>query len=72
MTDLAKLTAWRDRLEAARFQGAREVEDRNGQRTVFRSDAELERALAEVNQRIAALAGPAPVRTILLHTSKGT
>lgn len=69
MATFEQLTTWRDALEAARFRGLREVE-RDGHRIVYRSDAEMVAALADLNQRIAA-AGSQQVRTVLIHTSKG-
>ena len=70
MATLAQLTAWRDRLQEARFAGVRRVRDQNGEEVAYRSDAEMARALAALDSEIAAAAKPRP-STILFKTSKG-
>ena len=45
MADLSQLTAWRDALMAARYQGIRTVEY-DGKRVTYASDAEMAAALA--------------------------
>lgn len=70
MADLAKLIAWRDELERRRFSGVREVES-DGERVRSGSDAELAAAIAAVNQQIAELSAPKPVRTVVITSTKG-
>ncbi|MFC3119898.1 phage head-tail joining protein [Jhaorihella thermophila] len=52
MADLAQLTAWRDALMAARYQGVRTVEY-DGKRVTYASDGEMAAALADLNRQIA-------------------
>ena len=56
MATLEDLTAWRAALEAARFAGVRAVEYQ-GARTEYRSDAEMQAALADIDRRIAVAEG---------------
>ena len=51
MVSTEDLMAWRDALEEALYAGVREVEY-NGTRTVYRSQREMDAALARLNQRI--------------------
>lgn len=67
---LAQLQAWRDGLLEARLQGVREFRDQNGESVTYKSDAEMARALAAVDAKIAAYGGRRP-NTILFRTSKG-
>ena len=70
MASLADLIAWRDSLFEARLQGVREFRDQNGETVVYKSDAEMARALAAADAAIAA-AQAKPASTILFKTSKG-
>jgi len=67
---LQQLQAWRDSLFEARLQGVREFRDQNGETVVYKSDAEMARALAAADAAIAA-AQAKPVNTIYFRTSKG-
>jgi hypothetical protein len=64
----ADLIAWRDRLVEARMMGTRAVQDADGSRVEYRSDAEMARAIAAADTMIAA---GQPVTTIRFSTSKG-
>jgi len=70
MASLADLIRWRDSLFEARLQGVREFRDQNGETVVYRSDAEMARALAAADAAIAT-AKAKPGNTILFRTSKG-
>ncbi|MBA4337789.1 MAG: hypothetical protein C0421_02970 [Hyphomonas sp.] len=65
------LTDLRERLIAARLSGVLEFRDQNGERIVYRSDAEMARAIEAADREIARLSGTAQPRTIHFHTSKG-
>ena len=67
---LDDLYRYRKGLIDARYSGVRELRDQNGESIVYRSDSELARALAAINQEIAA-ATRRPANTILFRTSKG-
>ena len=56
MADLAQLSAWRDALMAARYQGIRTVEY-DGKRVTYTSDGEMAAALADLNRQIAGTTG---------------
>ena len=68
---VAQLQQWRDDLMQARLSGIRELEDQNGERVVYRSEAEMARAIEAANREIARLQGVG-ARTIKVSTSKGT
>ena len=70
MATLADLTAFRDSLRAARYQGAREVRDANGEMIAYKSDREMAAAMQALESEIAALSGTA-ANTIRFSTSKG-
>ncbi len=65
------LTDLRERLITARLSGVLEFRDQNGERIVYRSDAEMARAIEAADREIARLSGTAQPRTIYLKTSKG-
>jgi hypothetical protein len=65
---LNDLILWRDWLVAARMTGTRAVQDADGSRIEYRSDAEMARAIAAADAMIAA---GQPVTTIRFSTSKG-
>jgi len=52
------------------MRGVREVEDQNGERVAFKSDAEMARAMAAADAEIAALERPR-ISTVIFRTSKG-
>ncbi|HPE29814.1 MAG TPA: hypothetical protein PLV61_01400 [Parvularculaceae bacterium] len=70
MATLAQLETWRDDLLAARGKPAAEVEY-DGKRVKFRSDADLARAIADMERRIAAAQSGGRIRTVYATTSKG-
>lgn len=72
MADLATLITLRDKLVLARLSDVREIEDQNGERIVYRSDAEMARAIAAAEREIARLQGTARPGAIKLQTSKGS
>ena len=69
MADLVQLTAWRDALMAARYQGIRTVEY-DGKRVTYASDAEMAAALADLNRQMA-MTGPQRVSVVQIRSSKG-
>lgn len=69
MADLAQLTAWRNALMAARYQGVRTVEY-DGKRVTYATDAEMAAALADLNRQIAAT-GPQRISVVRIQSSKG-
>lgn len=68
---LSDLQTLRDALIRARLGGVREIQDANGERMSWKSDAEMARALADVEARIAAMQST-PTTTIRFKTTKGT
>jgi hypothetical protein len=64
------LEGFRDALLQARFNGIRTVEC-EGQSLTYRSDAELERALGDIERRLAKAQGTGPTRQVRVFTSKG-
>ena len=69
MADLAQLTAWRDALMAARYQGVRTVEY-DGKRVSYATDVEMAAALGHLNRQIAAT-GPQRISVVRIQSSKG-
>lgn len=69
--NVAKLIIERDALVSARMQGVLEYRDQNGERVVYKSDAEMARALAWAETQIARLSGDGQPHTIYFKTSKG-
>lgn len=67
---LSELEGMRDALLAARFRGVRTVRY-DGQEVEYRSDAEMARALGELERRIASVSTSAPVSQVRVRTSKG-
>lgn len=65
------LTSLRAELIAARLSGVLEFRDSNGERIVYRSDAEMARAIEAADREIARLSGTAQPRNIYFKTSKG-
>ena len=70
MASLAEMIAWRDALEAARYSGTRRVAYA-GRETEFKSDAEMKRALLDLNRKIEAASAPAGSPFVSFTTSKG-
>lgn len=70
MADLTQLRRHREQLEHIRYSGTRSVRDSNGQEIQYRSQGEIERAIAAIDSEIAALTRR---RHSLIHlqTSKG-
>lgn len=66
---LSDLQSLRDSLLKARLGGVREIQDQNGERLTWKSDAEMARALADVEARIAAMQSTATT-VIRFKTSK--
>ncbi|MGN7868005.1 phage head-tail joining protein [Paracoccus sp. 22332] len=70
MADLTKLRQHREALQDARFSGVRSVRDSNGEEITYRSQGEIERAIAAIDSEIAAL-GNRRASLIRFQTSKG-
>lgn len=70
MADLTRLRRYREDLQDARYSGTRAVQDSNGERIEFKSDAEMARALASIDSEIAALQRRRS-SIIYMQTSKG-
>lgn len=66
----AALTLWRDSLIESRLNGIREVVDQNGEKLVYKSDAEMANAIAYAEKRIAEFNQAMP-KTIKFICSKG-
>ncbi|MHA6644639.1 phage head-tail joining protein [Mesorhizobium sp. A623] len=71
MASLPTLVDYRERLYAARFSGTRSVQDSNGERIEYRSDAELARAIASINREIATAESELGCSRVRFQTSKG-
>lgn len=70
MATLPELQDRLARLELARGTGVRSVTFSDGRSVVYREDSELAAQIAEVRRQIAA-AADAPVRQILISSTKG-
>jgi hypothetical protein len=68
MAELAQLTAWRDALMAARYQGIRTVEY-DGKSVTYATDGEMAAALADLNRQIAGATGR--ISVVRIQSSKG-
>ena len=70
MPDLTRLRKYRDQLQDARYSGVRSFRDQNGEEITYRSQSEIERAIAAIDSEIAA---PSQRRAglIYLQTAKG-
>jgi hypothetical protein len=68
VADLAQLTAWRDALMAARYQGIRNVEY-DGKRITYATDAEMAAALGDLNRQINSTT--ARITVIRIQSTKG-
>lgn len=70
MADVTKLREYREKLQDSRFSGVRTFTDSNGESVTYRSQAEIERAIAAIDSEINHLQrGRAAL--IRLQTSKG-
>lgn len=70
MADLTKLAAYREQLQDSRFSGVRSFTDSNGESVTYRSQREIELAIAALDSEIATMQrGRAAL--IRLQTSKG-
>ena len=65
-----KLTALRDALESARYQGVLTVRH-NEKWITYKSDKEMASALSALNKKIAVLEGRRPPRVVLTYARKG-
>lgn len=70
MPTVSQLRQHRDRLQDARFSGVRSVTDSNGDAVVYRSQSEIERAIAAIDSEIQQLQR-GRTALIRLQTSKG-
>lgn len=70
MSDLEKLKAWRAATQEARYGGVRTVES-DGRKVEYRSDAEMVRALADLDREINRLSGQGTVSAVRVFGSKG-
>ena len=68
---LHQLQVARDSLVEARATGVMTFRDQNGEMVTYKSDTDQARALAALDQEIAALNGARPTHTIRFNTSKG-
>lgn len=69
MTTVTRLREYREQLQDARFSGVRTLTDQNGESITYRSQSEIERAIAAIDSEIAALSGRSSI--IRIQTSKG-
>jgi len=70
MADLTKLRDYREKLQDARFSGIRTVRDSNGEEVTYRSQGEMERAVAAIDAEISQLQQKR-LSIIRFQTSKG-
>jgi hypothetical protein len=70
MADLSKLQEYRESLNDARFSGIRSFRDQNGEELIYRSQAEIERAIAAIDSEIAILQR-GRMSLVRFQTSKG-
>ena len=68
MATLAQLTAWREALMAARYQGIRTVEY-DGKRVSYATDVEMAAALGDLNRQITSTT--ARIAVVRIQSSKG-
>lgn len=66
---LDQMQAYLTALQDARYKGVRSVEFKD-RKVEYRTDAELENAIRDIERRIAASSG-APVRSIVFATGRG-
>lgn len=70
MSSVQTLRDYREQLQDARFSGVRTVRDQNGEEVTYRSQAEIEKAIAAIDSEIATLQR-GRLSLIRLQTSKG-
>lgn len=70
MASISALREFREQLQDARFSGIQSLTDQNGERVVYRSQAEIERAIAALDSEIVKLQR-GRMALIRLQTSKG-
>ena len=70
MATVSELREYRDKLQDARFSGVQSITDQNGEKLVYRTQAEIERAIAALDSEIAQLQR-GRMALIRLQTSKG-
>lgn len=70
MSSVQTLRDYREQLQDARFSGVRNFTDSNGESVTYRSQAEIERAIAAIDSEIAQLQR-GRMALVRLQTSKG-
>ena len=70
MVPLDELQARLDELRRVRAEGRQEIRSAKGRTVVYRTDAQLAAAIADLERQIAALTTP-PVTTVLVAATKG-
>lgn len=70
MATLAELQAWKGALQKARYSGTRKVQFGNSI-VEYKSDTEMDAALAALDRDIRAASSSQPVRMIRISSSKG-
>ncbi|WP_294929272.1 hypothetical protein [uncultured Paracoccus sp.] len=70
MATVTRLREYREQLQDARFSGVRSFTDSNGESVTYRSQAEIERAIAAIDSEIAIMQRGRNA-LIRLQTSKG-
>ena len=70
MPDLTKLRDYREKLQDARFSGIRTIRDANGEEVTYRSQSEMERAIAAIDAEIFQLQQKR-LHIVRFQTSKG-
>lgn len=70
MSSVQTLRDYREQLQDARFSGVRTFTDSNGESVTYRSQAEIERAIATIDSEIAQLQR-GRMALVRLQTSKG-
>ncbi|PYF11018.1 hypothetical protein C8J30_103113 [Rhodobacter viridis] len=70
MATVETLREYRDKLQEARFSGLRTLRDQNGEEITYRSQGEIERAIAALDSEIARLQR-GRLALVRLQTSKG-
>ncbi|WP_333683077.1 phage head-tail joining protein [Pontibaca methylaminivorans] len=70
MTTVTRLREFREQLQDARFSGVRTIRDQNGEEVTYRSQSEIERAIAAIDSEIATLQRGRSA-LIRMQTSKG-
>ena len=66
-----RLQRFREDLQDARFSGIQSFTDQNGERVVYRTQSEIERAIAALDIELAGLQGQRKPAVVYLNTHKG-